>query len=186
WFQPHIWAEITRYNLEVKKVPTLNEAYWITNDELNVGTQDEMFGKIEEGMNIFLKDTMKYFPRPYEPFYEEDLIEEIDHLSVADRLEEIKDEVSDEIYELLRSYWSTYFNTDDLDVPGLTQAYRWAALADNDWKMLEDIFELYKIKDGTKALIESIYNDSKAEIKLSTPVSAIEKTDEGNKVTTRE
>lgn len=185
WFQPHIWAEITRYNLEVKKVPALAEAYWITNDELNVGTQQEMFAKIEEGMNIFLRDTKKYFPRPYEPFYEE-AIADIDHLSVADRLKEIKDEVSDEIYELLRSYWSTYFNTDDLDVPGLTQAYRWAALSDNDWQMLEEIFELYKIKDGTKALIDSIYNDGRADLRLSTPVSVIEKTAEGHKVTTRD
>ncbi len=185
WFQPHIWAEIIRYNLEIKEVPTLNEAYWIANGELKTGTKDEMFGKIEEGMNIFLKDTMKYFPRPYDPFYEEDLVKEVDHLSVADRLREIRSEVSDEIYELLRAYWSTYFNTDDLEVPGLTQAYRWAALADNDWKMLEDIFELYKIKDGTKALIESIYDDSEADLQLSTPVSVIERMDEGYKVFTR-
>lgn len=184
WFQPHIWAEITRYNLEVVKVPALNEAYWIANGKRNSGTQHEMFSKIKEGMDIFLKDTKKYFPRPYEPFYNDEIYD-IDHLSVEDRLREVKPEVSPEIYELLRSYWSTYFNTDNLDIPGLTQAYRWAALADNDWQMLEDIFELYKIKDGTKALIDCIYNDSKADLRLSTPVSIIEKTEEGHKVTTR-
>lgn len=185
WFQPHIWSEITRYGLRTKQVPKLNEAYWLANEQLYTGTQEEMFEKINEGMEVFLKDTLKYFPRPYEPFHEES-INEIDHLSVADKLREIKPELSTEIYDLLSSYWSAYFCTDDLETPGLTQAYRWAALANNNWKMLEDIFELYKFKDGTKSLIDSIFEDSQAELKLSSPVSVIEKTDEGFKVITKE
>lgn len=184
WFQPHIWAEISRYNLEVQKVPDLNSAYWIADDKLNIGTEDEMFKKINEGMEVFLKDAKKYFPRPYEPFYNEN-IEEIDHLSVEDRLEEIKQEISKESYDLLRNEWSAYFCTDDLDKPGLTQAYRWLALSDYDWYTMEDIFELYKFKNGTKSLIDSIFNDGESEIKLSTPVSAITKTDNGHKITTR-
>ncbi len=185
WFQPHIWSEITRYNLEIQQVPLINEAYWITEDEVKTGTRDEMFSKINAGMEVFLKDAMKYFPRPYDPFYSEK-IEEIDHLSVEDRLKEIESEVSKETIDLLRGEWSAYFCTGDLSEPGLTQAYRWGALADNDWYMLEDIFELYKFKHGTKSLIDSIYEDGGAEIKLSTPVSKIEKTGDSHTVTTRD
>lgn len=28
WFQPHIWAEISRYGLEIQEVPTLESAHW--------------------------------------------------------------------------------------------------------------------------------------------------------------
>lgn len=88
--------------------------------------------------------------------------------------------------DLIRGEWSAYFDTKDLTIPALTQAYRFGALAYNNWYMLEDIFELYKFKNGTKSLIESIYNDGKAELKLSTPVAKIEKTDDLHKVTTRD
>lgn len=185
WFQPHVWAEISRYNLEVVKVPKLNESHWIADGKLISGSQQELFEKVGAGMKIFLEDTLKYFPRPYEPFHNEKEIRKIDHLSVADRLREIESRVDKETIDLLSAYWSAYFCTTDLSIPGLTQAYRWAALAENDWKILEDIFELYKFKNGTRSLIDSIYNDSDAELRLSTPVSIIEKTGDGYKVTTR-
>ena len=41
----------------------------------------------------------------------------------------------------------------------------------NDWDVMEDIFELYKFKHGTKSLLESIFYDGNAELKLSTPVT---------------
>lgn len=185
WFQPHIWAEISRYGLEIQEVPTLEKAYWITEGELKVGTRDEMFDKINAGMNIFLKNSFEYFPRPFDPLYAEDKVKEIDHLSVEDRLQEIKSEISQETMDLLRGEWSAYFDTDDLTIPALTQAYRFGALAYNNWYMLEDIFELYKFKNGTKSLIESIYNDGEAELKLSTPVEKVEKVENGHKVITR-
>ena len=84
WFQPHIWAEITRYGLELQEVPTLESAHWITNGELKTGTRDEMFAKINEGMEVFLRDALEYFPRPFDPFFAEDKVKEIDHLSVED------------------------------------------------------------------------------------------------------
>src|SRR5699024_2004412 len=107
------------------------------------------------------------------------------HLSVADRLREIRTEVSQEVYDILVAYWCAYFCTDDLEEPALTQLYRWVAMSYNDWDVMEDIFELYKFKNGTKSLLESIFNDGTAEIQLSTPVSSVEKADQGHKVTTR-
>lgn len=186
WFQPHIWAEITRYGLELQEVPTLESAHWITNGELKTGTRDEMFAKINEGMEVFLQDALEYFPRPFDPFFAEDKVKEIDHQSVEDRLKEIESEISQETMDLIRGEWSAYFDTKDLTIPALTQAYRFGALAYNNWYMLEDIFELYKFKNGTKSLIESIYNDGQAELKLSTPVAKIEKTDALHTVTTRD
>jgi monoamine oxidase len=30
WFQPHVWAEITRYGLELTQSPVPEKGYWIT------------------------------------------------------------------------------------------------------------------------------------------------------------
>lgn len=186
WFQPNVWHETMRYNLEVEKLIELNEAYWISDGKVHEGTQNDEFARMRQGMKILGKDAEKYFPRPFEPFYNEEAVKEIDHLSVADKLREIKPQVGQEIFDILTAYWCAYFCTDDLEEPALTQLYRWVAMSYNDWDVMEDIFELYKFKHGTKSLLESIFNDGRAEIKLSTPVSAIDKNDEGHKVTTRD
>lgn len=185
WFQPNIWSETMRYNLDVVKLIEINDAYWISEGKVIAGKQAEDFDLVRQGMKVFAKDTLKYFPRPYEPFFNEEAVREIDHLSIADKLQEIKPEVGQEIFDVLEAYWCAYFCTDDLTIPALTQAYRWLAMSYNDWGIMEGIFELYKFKNGTKSLIDSIFNDGTAEIKLSTPVSAIEKTDQGHQVTAR-
>ena len=185
WFQPNVWHETTRYNLEVERLIDIHHAYWISGGKVHEGTEAEEFARVKQGMTHLAKDSEKYFPRPFEPFYNEEAVKEIDHLSLADGLRAIKDEVGQEIYDILVAYWCAYFTTDDLDIPALTQMYRWVAMSYNDWEVMEDIFELYKFKHGTKSLLESIFNDGRAELRLSTPVSRIEKTDEGHVVKTR-
>lgn len=185
WFQPNVWSETMRYNLEVEKLIDIHDAYWISDGKVITGTQDDEFELVRQGMEVFGKDVPEYFPRPYEPFYNEKSVQDIDHLSIADKLREIKPEIGQEIFDVLEAYWCAYFCTDDLDIPALTQAYRWLAMSYYDWRIMEDIFELYKFKNGTKSLIDSIFNDGNADIKLSTPVTAVEKTDQGHKVTTR-
>ncbi|WP_339226868.1 NAD(P)/FAD-dependent oxidoreductase [Oceanobacillus sp. FSL K6-2867] len=184
WNQPHMWAELTRYNLQVRESPTMEKAYWIKDGKVKSGTYEELQEKHMIGMEEFLKGGRDYFPRPYNPFFDNTL-EEVDHLSVADRLKAVKPLVSKDVYSILESTWSEYTSTDDLDQPGLAQAYRWAALTGHDMNQFQDTFELFSIETGTKSLIESIANDSKADLQLSTPVSVIEKTDKGYKVTTR-
>ena len=186
WFQPNVWHETMRYNLEVVKLIELHEAYWITDGKVKEGTQDDEFSLMRQGMKVLARDAEKYFPRPFEPFYNEAAVQEIDHLSVADRLREIASEVSQEVSDILTAYRCAYFCTDDLEEPALTPLYRWVAMSYNDWDVMEDIFELYKFKHGTKSLLESIFYDGNAELKLSTPVTTIEETDHGHKVTTKD
>lgn len=185
WFQPNIWSETLRYGLEVEKLIEVNNAYWMTEGKVVPGKQADEFGLVRQGMKAFTRNIEQYFPRPYEPFFNEAAVQEIDHLSVADKLQEIKPEVGQEIYDVLDAYWCAYFCTDDLTIPALTQAYRWLALSYNDWDIMEDIFELYKFKHGTKSLLESIFNDGSAELRLSTPIATVEKTQDGHKLITR-
>ncbi|SOC43506.1 flavin monoamine oxidase family protein [Salinicoccus kekensis] len=187
WNQPHMWAEITRYGIEVKESPSAEHAYLATKDKVIVDTQEFMTQKLMEGMEAFLADAAanRYFERPFNP-YHDDSLKEVDQYSVADKLREIQGAVTPEMNGLLNSLWSGYTSTSNLEAPGLAHAYRWAALTGHDMQEFQATFEQYSMKTGTKSLIESMMADSKSELKLSTPVDSVVKTTEGYKVVSRE
>lgn len=186
WFQPNIWAETMRYDLPVAELNEIERAYWKSGDKIHTGTKDDEFDRMRIGMKVFAQDTLKYFPRPYEPLTEMEKLKEIDHISIRDHLDAIKPQVGQEIYDVLDGYWSAYFCTDDLTIPALSQAYRWLAMSHNNWDIMEDIFELYKFENGTKSLIDAIWEDARADIKFEAAVTAVERTGDGYKVSTRD
>jgi monoamine oxidase len=42
WIQPHVWAEIVRYDLDIVPSPVPDEAYWLTEGTVKRGTPDEL------------------------------------------------------------------------------------------------------------------------------------------------
>lgn len=185
WFQPNIWAEIMKYDLETVELIEIDKAFWRSEGEIHAGTKEEEFARMRIGMKVFAKDALKYFPDPYRPLTNLEQIKEIDHISIRDHLTAIKPQVGQEIHDILDGYWAAYFCTDDLTIPALTQAYRWMAMSNNDWQLMEDIFELYKFKNGTRELIEAIFNDSQADIRMETPVASVTKNGDTYTVTSR-
>ncbi|MFT4416798.1 flavin monoamine oxidase family protein [Fredinandcohnia humi] len=184
WFQPHVWSEISRYGLKVTASPKPEKAYWITDGKQYEGTLDEWYEKMEEGMKQLLKDARKHFPYPYDPLREFKGLKKIDHMSVGEKLKEL--ELHKETFDLVYSLWALHFNS-TLEEAGLTQAYRLAALVGHNWKLIQETASVYKLSDGTKALIKSILNDAKgANLRLSTIVSKVERTSTGYKVGTIE
>lgn len=182
WLQPHVWSEITRYNLETIEGPCPEEAYWIADNELEKGTPDDLLDIIGSGMKQFANDCQDYVPKPYEPLLVEK-IKDIDHLSVADRIAELN--LSKKEFDLLYSMWALNFNGSP-KLGGLTQAFRWLALSNKDWKLAFEICASYKLAKGTEHLVECIANDADTDFLLSKPVSRVEKSQEGYRVTTKE
>ncbi|MEH7237186.1 flavin monoamine oxidase family protein [Bacillus sp. JJ1562] len=184
WFQPHVWSEISRYGLKVTASPKAEKVYWMTAGIKYEGTFDEWYEKMDEGMKRLLNDTRKYFPYPYNPLREFKQLKEIDHMSVEEKLKELG--LQKEAFDLVYSLWALHFNS-TLEEAGLTQAYRLAAMAGHNWKLILETASVYKLSDGTKTLIESILKDAKgAKLRLSTIVSKVEKTSTGYKVGTVE
>src|SRR3954452_12831055 len=64
WVQPHVWAEITRYGLQVTRGPRPEKAYWLAGDRVRTGTLDQFMELIDPGMRRLLADTMTFIPRP--------------------------------------------------------------------------------------------------------------------------
>jgi monoamine oxidase len=182
WIQPHVWAEITRYGLELTQSPVPSWSRWIVDGELRKGSAEEFLGLLDGGMSSFLEDSRVRFERPYEPFHGEDL-EEIDGLSVTDRLDEMG--LDREQYAMNEGFWSICFNAPARE-GALTQALRWGALSMGDWQLMLEAAATYKFAGGTRALMEAIIADGDADTQLSKPVAVIERSGEGATVITRD
>ncbi|SDH85715.1 flavin monoamine oxidase family protein [Alteribacillus bidgolensis] len=182
WFQPHVWSEITRYGLEVIPSPEPKKAYWTANGQGKEGTPEQLFDLLDEANQGLLADTRKYFPLPYEPLTSKEL-KNIDHLTVSEKIEQLG--LNKEIKDLMESLWALNFNG-PTERAGITQAMRWAALSDNNWQLMLEICASFKIAKGTKALIESIFSDAKADILYSKVVSQVEKTADGFTIKTKD
>ncbi|MGY4691454.1 flavin monoamine oxidase family protein [Salibacterium sp. K-3] len=182
WFQPHVWAEITRYGLETTHSPIPEEAYWIADNKLESGTPDDLFALIGEGMEYFSEQCRDYFPNPYEPLSGEN-IKEIDHLTVADKINELQ--LNPRVHDLVYSMWALNFNGYP-DKGGYTQALRWLALSNNDWELCLEICAFFKLKHGTKALINSIASDVTGDIVTGKTVGKVEKNSDGYSVVTKD
>ena len=182
WIQPHVWAEITRYGLELTQSPVPSWSRWIVDGELRKGSAEAFLGLLDGGLSNFLEDSRVRFERPYEPFHGEDL-EEIDGLSVTDRLDEMG--LDREQYAMNEGFWSICFNAPARE-GALTQALRWGALSMGDWQLMLEAAATYKFAGGTRALMEAIIADGGADTQLSKPVAVIERSGEGATVITRD
>ena len=104
----------------------------------------------------------------------------IDGLSIADRIDQAA--LDEPQASWLRSLWETSASA-YLDEVGLAAALRWFALAGFSYELMIDCVSRYKIARGTRALVEAIAGDGGAEMRLESPVAAVEQ--DGRRVAVR-
>ncbi|WP_243794746.1 NAD(P)/FAD-dependent oxidoreductase [Saccharopolyspora gloriosae] len=180
WVQPHAWAEITRYGLDITRGPRPEEAYWLAGDELRTGTLDEFMELIDPGMRRLLADTMRRIPRPHDPLSEPGL-DSVDGFSVQDKLDEL--DLPVEEYRANEAAWVGHFNAPLTD-GAFTSALRWTAATAGSWHLMHEGSAVFRLAGGTRSLVESIVADTNADIRTSTAVHRIEHNADGAVVTT--
>ncbi|GAF48207.1 monoamine oxidase [Rhodococcus wratislaviensis] len=186
WFQPHAFAEISRYNLELVEtigVSAPEIAATVTGGRRKSVPYEEASSAIESLMEMVVQDAREVLERPFEPFFHKDALEVIDKLSIQDRIDGL--DLTPEEKDLANGLWTAMGSAPCGDV-GLVAALRWYALSGFDINAVFDTVGRYKLKNGTRSLIQAIADDSSAEIRLSTPVAAVEQSDDGVVVTTRQ
>ena len=184
WLQPHVFAEITRYGFELAETPgftTPGEIRYVTGHQRKVARYDELWPVIDDAVTRFCSGARDILERPYEPLAKEAL-SSIDGLSVQDRIDQL--DLSSEQRDLLNALWSGCCSA-RCSEGGLVAMLRWYALAGWDTGLMFDAVQRYKLKTGTSSLVEAIAGDGRAEIRLSSPVSAVEQDVAGVTVTTR-
>jgi monoamine oxidase len=184
WTQPHVWAEITRYGLEIDEpaltAPPRNA--WVTSGGLREGSLDDFSLLAFRAAGAFFFDAMQVFPRPHDPLFAPG-VAKVDRLSVADRLERLG--LPEDQRDILGAIFATSCHS-ALSEAGLIEMLRWYALPGGSLQGYIDSVGRYWIRGGTKALIEGILADGRPEIRLSTPVNAVRQQGEGVVVTTEE
>lgn len=179
WVQPHVWAEITRYGLQLEASPDPEAVYWRAGGDVHQTTADEFAEHTAHGQELVLGDAHTWFERPYEPLANPDL-SEIDALTVADRL--AAGDLDEEQLNLLTGIWAEHFNAPP-EVCGLTQALRWCAVAGSR-ELMDEAAATYKLVDGTGALAEKMRDDAGDVFRLGTTVTRVTQSDAGATVHT--
>ncbi|PRY49626.1 monoamine oxidase [Geodermatophilus tzadiensis] len=180
WIQPHSWAELSRYGIDVKPSPTPVRGHWIAGGALHSGTADDLLGLIDRGMGASTAEALTYFPQPYQPLLSGDSLAGIDTLTIREKLEQVG--LSADEFDAVEGMWATNFSGRTED-GGYAQALRWCALAGGSWQLMFEACATYKVVGGTRRLIEAMAADAGVEIRTDARVSAVTQDDGGATVT---
>ena len=184
WFQPHVWAEITRYGLQIIESPRADERRaWITDGTLYHAPAQTFYPMLNEAIRRFCHDAHTVFERPHDPLFNQEAVAAIDAQSVRDRLDTL--DLPRETSDLLNGLWASACNAPIAEA-GLSVPLRWFALAGWDGLRMLDAEARYKLVDGTRRLIEAMVADGQPDILLSAPVARVEQDGDGVSVVTRD
>jgi monoamine oxidase len=184
WMQPHVWAEITRYGLQITESPRAEEERaWIADGTLHHAPAETFYPLLNAAIARFCHDAHTIFERPHDPLFRAEAVAAIDAQSVRDRLDTL--DLPRETSGLLNGLWSSACSAPIAEA-GLSVPLRWFALAGWDGLRMLDADSRYKLVGGTRRLIEAMVADGRPDVRLSSPVAAVDQDGDGATVSTRD
>jgi monoamine oxidase len=178
WRQPHVWSELTRYGIAIEEDDWRHEAF-VAGSPPQRHPAGTSFAKVRELFTRFAGESAALLPHPHDPLRLAPELAELDRLSMQDRLDELQLSGSDEgwltglLYEIAGS---------PLDEAGLMPVLRWMALSDWNIDRWYDT-NRYRPVGGTIAVIDAMLSDGRVDVRLSSPVTAIDARRDGVQVT---
>ena len=181
WHQPYVWAELRRYGLEVTEAVPPTTVGWLVGRELKQGPPEELWRLMADGTDRMCHDAREWLERPHEPLFSD--ISAVDALSIQDRVDSVG--FDRETADVNEGVWATCCSA-HLNETGLVAALRWYALSGHSFQLMMDCIARYKIVTGTRSLVEAIVGDGGFDVRLETPVAAVEQGEQGAAVRTRD
>ena len=185
WLQPHIWAEVDRYNLPISDTPAaVNPDRWIYLKDGKPVEADiaSFWPKVDKALADYCSMSREVFPRPYDTFYT-DAWKKYQDLSIQDRIDQL--DLEEDVRLNINAIWSIMSHAPNKEGSFLEMLRWWANLGSNSIDF-NNAVSRYRLRDGTISLINAMLNDSNAEVRLSTPVSRIEQNGSGVQVSTED
>ncbi|SPD59022.1 flavin monoamine oxidase family protein [Cupriavidus neocaledonicus] len=180
WTQAHVWRELKRYGIGLATPMPVTRAYWYADGVVHAGTWEQLNQLATPLVARFFADARMHFPQV------DDLaaadVGTIDRQTIGDRLDAL--ELSAHDRDVLVNAMSILVCSEREQ--GLAQLLFWCAICFGNWSAFKEIAGHWPIEGGTGRLIGAMSAESKAELRLSTPVAAVD--DNGHEVivTTRE
>lgn len=172
WLQPHIWAEVDRYQLPIDDTPAaVNPDRWIyLKDGQPVEADIATFWpKVDQALTDYCALSREVFPQPYNPYLTDEW-KKYQGLSIQDRIDEL--DLDDDVRLNLNAIWSIMSHAPCKE-GGFLEMLRWWANLGNNSIDFNNAVSRYKLKNGTISLINAMLDDSNAEVRLSSPISGI-------------
>lgn len=170
--QPHVWAEVMRYDLAVTETPGVahpERVLWMSDGKVIETPIEESWALLKDGLDRFHVDTPKVFERPFLPYLSAQG-EALDRLSIADRLAQI--EMTPPQRDLMNAMMATNCHGPTASA-AYTEMLRWWSLVDGDATRLLYSCARYKLQDGTSALLDRMVADGRFDVRLSTAVAKV-------------
>jgi monoamine oxidase len=172
WHQPHVWTEITRYGLEIVSGPKAEKVYWISDGKIHQSSATEYKNKLRGTVERLMSESHQYLPFPYDPLHSP-LLKGMDGVTADQFMKDFG--LTQEEYDILHGWVASDF-CGAPEEGAATQIFRWWVFSQGNWNTHSAMISSFRLKDGTKALIEAIADDADADIKLSAIVKSVEHT----------
>jgi monoamine oxidase len=169
WFQPHVFAELTRYGLTYEPPPEPARWSYISAGRVHDSTVPDLLPRMTELFERLFPDVLARMPLPHLPLAVADAVADIDHLSAQDAID--KGSFTAEESDLLNALLSTCSSAPCAD-SAYTAMLRWFALPGSNFGLMLDAVGVYALR--TADLVDALLADGRPDVRLSTPVAAVE------------
>lgn len=183
WSQPHVWSEIMRYALPIDEsaAAAAERAIWMENGARKDGRYETYAALFERAAAALYGPARDAFPRPFDPTYAAGS-ESLDGLTAADAIASLGLGPTERDLALALASINGHSPPDQ---SSYLDQQRWFALGDFDvWNMFDNLAR-YRVRGGTKRLLERMHADSRCETKLGQPIQAVKQTRDGVTVTSQ-
>ena len=146
-----------------------------------VGSMDAYAQSFESVTNKFFAPAKEAFPRPFDPLFAGDN-SKLDSLSAADVIKKL--DLSTHERDLISTFAAMNGHSNPEQSSYLDQL-RWFALGDfNLWNLWDNLGR-YRVKGGTRVLLDHMQNDNGSEVIYSSPVQSVVQSHNRVTVTTK-
>jgi monoamine oxidase len=181
WYQPYVWAELSRYGLGITEGPEPETATLLVEDQPRAMSVEALDTLVNDAGDRIIGDARKAFERPYDPSSWD--LSSLDELSIADGIDAAGFDA--ETWSAADSAYSGVSSAYCREA-GLATLLHWQALSGFDTALAWECTERYAIGSGASSLIDAIADDGGFDIRLQSPVEAIEQSAAGVEVRTRD
>lgn len=173
WTEPHIWAELTRYGLDIVKprVAEQPKVYWRASTGPRKGTKEEYGAIVDAAIDKFMAPAQSMFPMAFNPNLGEG-ITEADRVTLEAAFDRTDLTPDEEV--ALRSMAKSMFSSMRFDRIAYTDLVRKFAGMGRTLAEREETQGTFSIEGGTRRLAHAMAEDSSAVTLLSTPVRHVD------------